>query len=163
MGDDLHDAGSCCQTCEQWAGREAEPVERAPIDAAPGTRFRVIVTGREHRELIAKQPRLVIGRGATCDLQLRDGALSRKQAELVFEDDAVFIRDLASSCGTFVDGRKIGRAPVRLGMGARIQFGNHAIVVEEALVRRGRRGPRTRRSSCGGTRRGLRRPRSRDG
>lgn len=131
MGDDLHESGSCCQTCEQWAGREAEPVERAPIEAAPGRRFRVIVTGREHRELIANQTKLVIGRAAACDLQLSDGALSRKQAQLVFEHDAVFIQDLGSTCGTFVDGRKIGRAPFRLGLGAKIQFGNHTLVIDE--------------------------------
>ena len=131
MGDDLHESGSCCHTCEQWAGREAEPFDRAPIEVSPGKRFRVVVIGRESRDMIADKPRLVIGRAATCDVQLSDGALSRKQAQLVFENDAVFIQDLGSTCGTFVDGRKIGRAPFRLGMGAKIQFGNHTLVIEE--------------------------------
>jgi pSer/pThr/pTyr-binding forkhead associated (FHA) protein len=47
--------------------------------------------------------RLLIGRAEGCDLQLHNGMVSRRHAEVIVSDDVV-IRDLESSNGTFVNG-----------------------------------------------------------
>jgi adenylate cyclase len=53
---------------------------------------------------------LIVGRAPTCDLSVSDPTISRRHAELVVDDDSVTLRDLGSSNGTFVNGRKVAAA-----------------------------------------------------
>ena len=50
---------------------------------------------------------LIVGRAPTCDLPVFDPTISRRHAELVADGDALRIRDLGSSNGTFVNGAKL--------------------------------------------------------
>ncbi len=59
--------------------------------------------------------RLLIGRDAGCDLCIDDAALSRRHAQLVQEGAVWFVEDQGSANGTFVDGERVGRAPLRDG------------------------------------------------
>jgi adenylate cyclase len=52
----------------------------------------------------------LVGRAPTSDLSVLDPTLSRKHAELEWRDDAVCVRDLGSSNGTFVNGARIETA-----------------------------------------------------
>ena len=75
---------------------------------------------------------IVVGRGEGSDLLLNDQGLSRRHCRLVLEGSEVFIEDLESSNGTFVDGQLVkGRMP--LGEGARIHIGRHTVL---SLARR---------------------------
>ena len=67
---------------------------------------------------------LVIGRGAAAEVQLPDEGVSRRHALLVHSRGHYFIQDLDSSNGTFLEGRRVRRAP--LMEGDLIQFGPHA-------------------------------------
>jgi hypothetical protein len=58
---------------------------------------------------------LVIGRSSSCQLVLGDDTVSRRHAELRFEDGRWLLRDLGSSNGTYVNGRWITEAEVRRG------------------------------------------------
>lgn len=49
----------------------------------------------------------VIGREDTCDISIPVAAMSRKHAEVSYEDGSWSIRDLGSSNGTFCDGNRI--------------------------------------------------------
>ena len=64
---------------------------------------------------------LVLGRALSCDLPVLDPTVSRKHAELVVETEAVTIRDLGSSNGTFYQGTRTKAA--RLTPGERVVFG----------------------------------------
>jgi adenylate cyclase len=55
---------------------------------------------------------LIVGRAPTCDLPVFDPTISRRHAELVAEGDAVRVRDLGSSNGTFLNGAKIDQATI---------------------------------------------------
>lgn len=56
------------------------------------------------------KPRVVLGRGAGCDIQLTDSEVSRRHAMLEIRGDEVSIKDLGSTNGTFVDGVKVNQA-----------------------------------------------------
>ncbi len=70
---------------------------------------------------ISKNP-FVIGRRDDCDLLLLDPAVSRAHAEITYSGDAVTIRDLRSTNGTFLNqGRVKGSA--RVCSGDSVTFG----------------------------------------
>jgi len=56
----------------------------------------------------------LVGRSSAADLQLIDGKVSREHCRLTVKDDQVFVEDLDSQNGTFVNGAPIrGRVPLR--------------------------------------------------
>jgi hypothetical protein len=59
--------------------------------------------------------RLRIGRSIPCQLVLADDTVSRRHAELRVEDGRWLLRDLGSSNGTWVNGRRVVEAEVRPG------------------------------------------------
>jgi hypothetical protein len=59
--------------------------------------------------------RLVIGRSSACQLVLADDTVSRRHAELFVEEGRWLLRDLGSSNGTWLNGRRIVEAEVRPG------------------------------------------------
>jgi diguanylate cyclase (GGDEF)-like protein len=69
-------------------------------------------------------PELVIGRSSASDFRLADEGVSRRHALLLHTRGHYFIQDLDSSNGTFLEGRRVKRAP--LMEGDLIQFGPHA-------------------------------------
>jgi hypothetical protein len=58
---------------------------------------------------------LLLGRSAACQLVLADDTVSRRHAELSLREGAWFIRDLGSSNGTWVNGRRVVEAEVAPG------------------------------------------------
>ena len=58
---------------------------------------------------------LVIGRSSSCQIVLGDDTVSRRHAELRFEDGRWMLRDLGSSNGSYVNGRWVTEAEVRAG------------------------------------------------
>jgi pSer/pThr/pTyr-binding forkhead associated (FHA) protein len=72
------------------------------------------------REIPIK-PDMVLGRQAECDLQLTEGHASRKHARFSFVENAVWLEDLNSANGTFVNGTKIN-GKVKLAPGDRLRF-----------------------------------------
>ena len=56
------------------------------------------------RQIPLNKDRLVIGRGPACDIRFGDPCLSRAHAVLRQRGNAVYVEDLGSSAGTFVNG-----------------------------------------------------------
>lgn len=75
------------------------------------------------REL--KKEKTLIGRSTDADLWLGDDGVSRKHARLVKEGNDLYIEDLNSANGTFVQGERITKQ--KLNDGDQIQFGPAAI------------------------------------
>jgi len=75
--------------------------------------------------LASGQP-VVIGRHSSCDFSIRSDEISRRHAEVSFEDGQFVVRDLGSTNGTFVNGaRAEGKSP--LSPGDRIELGSSTI------------------------------------
>ena len=67
--------------------------------------------------------RLVLGRSPGCQLVFADDTVSRRHAELRFRDGRWMLRDLESSNGTWVNGRRVVEAEV--GPGDEIALGRY--------------------------------------
>ncbi|WP_053233348.1 DUF4388 domain-containing protein [Sandaracinus amylolyticus] len=68
---------------------------------------------------------IVVGRSSELDMVLVEDMVSRRHAKLTVTGDQIFIQDLGSTNGTFVNGEKIKRA--RLQEGDRILIGTSII------------------------------------
>ena len=81
----------------------------------------------------------VVGRDERCELTLKHLSLSRQHAAFVHhsgEGVGVFLIDLGSRHGTFVEDRRIGaKKPVRIAAGMRIRFGVSVRVCVSVCVR----------------------------
>ncbi len=70
---------------------------------------------------------IVVGRSSDLDMVLVEEMVSRRHARIGYEDDQMFIEDLGSTNGTFVNGEKIKHA--RLKEGDRILIGTSILKV----------------------------------
>ncbi len=92
--------------------------------------FRLVVTDASGRRAVTvEQLPFSIGRGSDNQLQLTDGQVSRRHAELVEEAGQWKIRDCASRFGVFVNDARVLEA--NLQPGDRIRVGQSEIRVEE--------------------------------
>ena len=97
-----------------------------PIPAHEATGHPRLVIGPASYPLTKSHTR--IGRGANADIPLDDTGVSRAHADIVLGLPVV-VRDLASTNGTLVDGRRISEAP--LHDGALIQIGSTTITYRD--------------------------------
>jgi hypothetical protein len=58
---------------------------------------------------------LLLGRSRSCDVVLSELSVSRRHARLIFRDGKWVLQDLASTNGTLVNGRRVGRCELRPG------------------------------------------------
>jgi hypothetical protein len=72
---------------------------------------------------------LVIGRGRECDLVIDDRNVSRRHAELTRDGEGFTLRDLDSTNGTAVNGRRVRLSPVAAG--DTIMLGTVVLTLEE--------------------------------
>jgi pSer/pThr/pTyr-binding forkhead associated (FHA) protein len=80
----------------------------------------MLVKVSDHRE-IALKPEMTFGRQAENDVQLTEGHASRRHARLLVQDDGVWLEDLGSANGTFINGARLtGKA--KLSPGDRLRF-----------------------------------------
>lgn len=70
----------------------------------------------------------VLGRDSGCDITIPGTHLSRRHAEIAINGDSLLVRDLSSSNGTFINGKKV--ASGELYPGDQIQFDVLTFTVE---------------------------------
>jgi len=80
----------------------------ADLTAAPILRF-------EDRRIPMIKPKFVIGRDPACDLQIRDGLISRRHAEVLRTERGWFIKDLESEAGIHYKGMQIDNKRIEDG------------------------------------------------
>lgn len=67
------------------------------------------------RIITIEQPVLTIGRSSECDIQIEDDKVSRKHAEISFRDGVVWLTDLESTNGCYVNSKRVSKAPLSDG------------------------------------------------
>ncbi len=86
---------------------------------------------REHgvpRKFDLKMGPTVIGRREDCGLRIPLGDVSRKHCQLTCDRNGVFVQDLGSSNGTFVNNRRVQESPMLAG--DRLTIGSLTFVVQ---------------------------------
>jgi FOG: FHA domain len=68
------------------------------------------VSGSYFGKIVPLRGRLVIGRGSDCDLVLDEPEMSRRHAVIENSGDGLYLRDLGSSNGTYVNGVQVRNA-----------------------------------------------------
>ena len=105
-------------------------VYEIPVARAPNVEVEVREPGRSPRRIPVTGAPIHIGRGAECELVLRDSKVSRRHARLVGRDGALVLTDLGSTNGTMVNGRRVSE--MALGAGDRIELGETSLVIQAA-------------------------------
>lgn len=110
----------------------AAPVGRQRKERKPrakrgrrGTVARLVITEPRNRRgsAYAVGPEITIGRAETCTIPVPDDTFaSQLHARVVSRDGGVWVEDLGSTNGTFVNGGRIA-APMVLDVGDRVQVG----------------------------------------
>ncbi len=62
-----------------------------------------------------EKPRVRLGRGRSNEIVLTDDAVSRSHAEIMIEGERVFVRDLESTNGTYLNDRRVKKEELRPG------------------------------------------------
>lgn len=101
---------------------EVDEVAEEPVAAAGW-----VLTWSGGSQTIGDAP-IVVGRSRDCDITLADGNVSRRHAELARGPEGFVIRDLESTNGTLVNGRRVRRATV--GAGDDITVGTTTLRIE---------------------------------
>jgi pSer/pThr/pTyr-binding forkhead associated (FHA) protein len=73
----------------------------------------------------------IIGRSSEADVPLADPEASRRHAALQAAGDALFVTDLGSRNGTFLNGKRLGGEGIELKVGDHVDVGNTRIEIVE--------------------------------
>lgn len=60
-------------------------------------------------QLLTQKPDIVIGRDPSCDIVLNDKDVSRKHARVFYKGETVYVEDLKSTNGVFLNGKRINK------------------------------------------------------
>jgi pSer/pThr/pTyr-binding forkhead associated (FHA) protein len=114
--------------------KPAAPVQ--PTEAASaadlGVEREVVTLSYDGQRHEVDKRRVVIGRSKDCDIQLEDGNVSRRHAELRQEGAAYWLIDLDSTNGMEVNGRATRRA--KLDDGDAVTLGSTELVFRRELT-----------------------------
>ena len=90
--------------------------------------------------------RITIGRHPECEVQIDEGAVSRRHAAISYRENAYFLEDLSSRNGTFLNEEKIS-STTRLFDGAEIKICDVSFVFQAKELKRYQTGPATEERS----------------
>jgi pSer/pThr/pTyr-binding forkhead associated (FHA) protein len=119
------------------AGAAATAAPGAPASAGGGRRSRrkgpathlVVVDPKERRGATFQLGQeLTVGRAAGCQITLDDSYASQLHARVFERDGILYVEDLGSTNGTFVNGKKVS-SPVTLERGDHLKVGNTLLEV----------------------------------
>ena len=88
----------------------------------------VMFKDEERREFPLTDKSTVVGRRQDCALRIPTGDVSRQHCEIAVGDDQVIVRDLGSSNGTYVNGKRVAES--KLNAGDRLEVGPVVFVVQ---------------------------------
>ncbi len=89
-------------------------------------RLTVLQPNLAPQKIETRGPLITLGRATDCTIPISDKYLSRRHAEIAYDANAWIVRDLGSSNGTLLNGKKIPQ-PTRLQSGDQITLCNRRL------------------------------------
>lgn len=131
MSKEDHDSQACCGACAYATliaqNPALEPVTReAPLLAGDTLTLTIEERSGEARRVTFAQGRVTVGRVVGNDLVLPRATVSKKTCAFFFEKGTLFVEDLKSTCGTYINGRAI-RDATPLHRGDRVYVGDYVL------------------------------------
>ena len=118
--------------------RDATLVMPAAADTVPGDERihqLLVVEGTERGRVIELAGKsIIVGRVEPSDIVLRDVQISRSHCNIYLEANELYIVDLKSTNGTYVDGRRVS-IPTKLTDGCIVRVGRHQMKYERRTRR----------------------------
>lgn len=103
-------------------------VARAPLEL----RVELVLPGRTATLTVSEgHPPRVIGRSSEADVALGDPEVSRRHATFQAARGILYLTDLGSRNGTFLNGKKLGSEGIEVKIGDHIDVGNTRLEVAE--------------------------------
>jgi serine phosphatase RsbU (regulator of sigma subunit) len=99
------------------------------MSAEPHVRLTVLQPNVAPAHLTFEAQTISLGRASECTIPIRDRFLSRRHAEIVWQDGEWVVRDCGSVNGTMLNGRKV-MMPTPLRAGDRIELGDSEVVFD---------------------------------
>jgi pSer/pThr/pTyr-binding forkhead associated (FHA) protein len=128
---------ACCEACRLFA--TPNPNNQSPSSASEPLELRtrgLIITvtekGGSPQALHFQREEIVIGRVQGNDIILPKGNVSKRATRLSLVGNRVVVVDLKSTCGTYVNNRRI-TSPQELHQGDKIYIGDFMLTVEATL------------------------------
>lgn len=87
----------------------------------------LVTSDRTQKDIAVAKTRVIIGRNTDCQIRIPIASVSRHHCELTVEDGKLFIKDLGSSNGTFVNRRRVNQT--QLAGGDLVAVGSCVFVV----------------------------------
>jgi len=115
---------------DDWDDKTVIASDLAPALAPAAEKNRaylVVVAGARVGEVFGLDSNLTVGRGGEADVRIQDVGISRKHACLAIASGKVFVEDLGSTNGTFVNGARLHTRHL-LKDGDKLQFGTATIL-----------------------------------
>ncbi|MEQ8279778.1 MAG: FHA domain-containing protein [Deltaproteobacteria bacterium] len=98
------------------AAGHAEPVRARPPTPAPAPVARAWTVTLQNGEMIKiDKDTMIIGRSRTCDVVIPSAKVSRQHASLSRMEGELYIEDLGSANGVWLNGEKVTRAKIKAG------------------------------------------------
>jgi pSer/pThr/pTyr-binding forkhead associated (FHA) protein/tetratricopeptide (TPR) repeat protein len=115
-------------------GASEPPWASAEIVSADPNGLHVVVTSRNApaNPVALHDGDNLIGRSASCDVEVNHPSVSRNHAMLAVEAGKVTVRDLGSVNGTFINGRPV-QSPTRLRIGDELRIGHVSMAVRNGV------------------------------
>ncbi|BFM11459.1 hypothetical protein R50072_16120 [Simiduia litorea] len=109
----------------------------------------------------------IVGRASDCDIVLAAAHLSRKHAQLSVKDGLLYVRDLGSANGTFLNGSQVKEARVKRGDELRFDTLSFGVVgptddIDKTTIRESARSPKSPASPAPVRKPELRKPAERN-
>lgn len=92
---------------------QPSPRARPPTPAAPARSW--VVTLQNGEMIRIDKDTMIIGRSRTCDVVIPSAKVSRQHASLTRTDGELYIEDLGSANGVWLNGEKVTRAKISAG------------------------------------------------
>jgi len=108
-------------------GKEQPPSDKQTFKEERRQSYKLVIRSENkiQGEYFVRKKRITIGRHRENDLRIDDSLISRQHAQIIQQGRTIYLRDLNSTNGTFVDGKRVDIAPLEIG--TNIKLGSYQL------------------------------------